>query len=480
MMNSRRLRMALVVGTLAGCGGSSGSDKKDVGVDGRPADTRPVDAATPADTAPVDTRPVDTAAPADMARPVDVPPADRQLDVPPADGAADAAPDLGRAPDSADVGADLGLDGVPADAVGGDAAVDTGDASSVEQYVAALSGAQEVPVVDTAATGAGTFSYDPATRTLTWNITHDVDAPTVAHIHDAAPGENSAPIVTLTTASPITGTAILTADQERDLRLGHLYTNVHSATAPNGEIRGQILRPGDTVWVAQLRAAEEVQIPPVTSTGTGTASVIVNSAHTSAHIRLTTSLTPTAAHVHTGIAGENGDPRFTLALIGSTSEADVAFTEADFIALERTELYANVHTTAFPAGELRGQLLPPGVVLYGADLTGGQEVPAPAVVSTATGIGSVILAYRSTDIRYALVTTLTPTLEHIHRGAAGVAGDPIVTLTNPTARTFGTGTLTAPDVDALDAEGLYFNVHTTAYPDGEIRGQITRISAPGP
>ena len=34
-------------------------------------------------------------------------------------------------------------------------------------------------------------------------------------------------------------------------------------------------------------------------------------------------------------------------------------------------------------------------------------------------------------------------------------------------------------LDALFAEGLYFQVHTNAFPDGEIRGQIVAVPAPG-
>lgn len=41
-------------------------------------------------------------------------------------------------------------------------------------------------------------------------------------------------------ASPMKGAAILTEDQVKALLGGTMYINVHSATYPDGEIRGQI------------------------------------------------------------------------------------------------------------------------------------------------------------------------------------------------------------------------------------------------
>ena len=40
----------------------------------------------------------------------------------------------------------------------------------------------------------------------------------------------------------MSGTAVLTADQVKDLLAGKDYTNVHTAKNPGGEIRGQITK----------------------------------------------------------------------------------------------------------------------------------------------------------------------------------------------------------------------------------------------
>jgi hypothetical protein len=56
------------------------------------------------------------------------------------------------------------------------------------------------------------------------------------------PGDNAGVVVPLSgsLASPIKGTATLTAAQVADLKAGKWYVNVHTAANPGGEIRGQV------------------------------------------------------------------------------------------------------------------------------------------------------------------------------------------------------------------------------------------------
>ena len=76
---------------------------------------------------------------------------------------------------------------------------------------------------------------------------------------------------------------------------------------------------------------------------------------------------------------------------------------------------------------------------------------------------------------------------HIHTGAAGVTGSPLVDtgLTPGTAITLndGTGTMTQSNVAITQDQatqivnnpaGFYFNVHTVANPNGAIRGQLVK------
>ncbi|HVY89480.1 MAG TPA: CHRD domain-containing protein [Hyphomonadaceae bacterium] len=94
--------------------------------------------------------------------------------------------------------------------------------------------------------GMGAFTYDPATHTLTYNVTYsDLSGPALAaHIHGPAdPGASGPPVVPFANpASPISGTATLTDAQAADLAAGKYYVNVHTAANKGGEIRGQIVK----------------------------------------------------------------------------------------------------------------------------------------------------------------------------------------------------------------------------------------------
>ncbi len=121
------------------------------------------------------------------------------------------------------------------------ACMTTAEAPKMPTYSATLA-----PGAGIASTGkgAGAFTYDPATHTLTYNVTYEgLTGPAIAaHIHGpAAPGANGPPVVPFANAaSPITGTATLTDAQAADLAAGKYYVNVHTAANKGGEIRGQI------------------------------------------------------------------------------------------------------------------------------------------------------------------------------------------------------------------------------------------------
>jgi hypothetical protein len=120
-----------------------------------------------------------------------------------------------------------------------------------ESFKVALTGAKQVPPVETSGTGTADLTYDPATRVVTWNITYSgLSAPaTMAHFHGpAAAGKNGPVAVWLSKKgsapeSPIKGEATLTPEQAEQFTAGEWYINVHTSTHPAGEIRGQVVPP---------------------------------------------------------------------------------------------------------------------------------------------------------------------------------------------------------------------------------------------
>ena len=80
----------------------------------------------------------------------------------------------------------------------------------IDIYEAALSGAQEVPPVNTAASGTAEVQLNTNTNALTWKVTYSglSAAPTGGHIHGpAAPGANARVLIPFTdlAAQPVTG-----------------------------------------------------------------------------------------------------------------------------------------------------------------------------------------------------------------------------------------------------------------------------------
>lgn len=114
-----------------------------------------------------------------------------------------------------------------------------------------LTGAQQVPPVQTPATGTAHLTYDPATREVTWSITFSglSSEATMAHFHGPAPtGKNAGVLIWLSKkgtapTSPFTGHATLTPAQAGQFMAGQWYVNLHSKTHPAGEIRGQVMPP---------------------------------------------------------------------------------------------------------------------------------------------------------------------------------------------------------------------------------------------
>jgi hypothetical protein len=71
----------------------------------------------------------------------------------------------------------------------------------------------------------------------------------------------------------------------------------------------------------------------------------------------------------------------------------------------------------------------------------------------------------------------SPTMAHIHRGDAQTAGPVVVPLANPVHDIADTCTPVAPALVSeilANPAGFYVNVHTTQYPKGAIRAQLSK------
>jgi hypothetical protein len=106
-------------------------------------------------------------------------------------------------------------------------------------------------------------------------------------------------------------------------------------------------------------------------------------------------------------------------------------------------------------------------------LSGNQEIPP--VVTSASGIGPIIVGPDRSVTGSVTVSGMSPTVAHIHEAAAGANGAIVIPLSKTAENiwTVPAGTkLTDAQVESYKAGTLYFNIHSAAYKGGEIRGQI--------
>lgn len=121
------------------------------------------------------------------------------------------------------------------------------------------------------------------------------------------------------------------------------------------------------------------------------------------------------------------------------------------------------------------------VKLFKATLNAAQEVATPAVNSPATGSG--LLALDGTNATYVIGyrdLVAGATAAHLHGPAAAGAnagvklGFVVVTGTREGVIA-GQGTLDTATISALESGNTYFNLHTSTYSGGEIRGQVLLV-----
>jgi hypothetical protein len=195
----------------------------------------------------------------------------------------------------------------------------------------------------------------------------------------------------------------------------------------------------------------------------------------------------TQAHIHVGARGVAGGILVPLTPINVGSPNLYAVPDNTFFPVPATDvasflagnLYFNVHSTSFTGGDIRGQIDMTPTAIKFASLDNTQETTGSN--STAKGGGILGVDAATGRIGGFLAHNVTNTTQaHIHVGARGVAGGILVPLTpinvgSPILYAVPDNTffpVPATDVANFSAGNLYYNVHSTSFTGGDIRGQI--------
>jgi len=241
---------------------------------------------------------------------------------------------------------------------------------------------------------------------------------------------------------------------------------------------------------ATINAAQETT--GSTSTGVGMAVLLYDVGTNTFDLAVTiNSFTNiiTASHIHEGAPGVAG-PVVTNLGTEAAYRRNGAFVTQTFtniqhngtpLTLLRNGAYVNFHTSAYPGGELRGQLIAQPKRLV-AVMDGLHEVP----VNTSKAYGAAYISYdpgtnKITTRLNIYNYTNTLSASHYHEAPVGVSG-PVVHNLGGAAVYTKTGTSAygavfvnqtyLGDTMRLLTGGAYLNAHSNIAPGGEIRGQV--------
>jgi len=117
---------------------------------------------------------------------------------------------------------------------------------------------------------------------------------------------------------------------------------------------------------------------------------------------------------------------------------------------------------------------------FSTGLSGANEVPGPGDAD-ASGTAAITIDMPNGQICYNISiqnVALPATMAHIHRGAAGESGPPVVPfdkVPDESGNAVGCVLVDAALLQeiASNPAGFYVNVHTTEFPDGAARGQVS-------
>jgi hypothetical protein len=239
-----------------------------------------------------------------------------------------------------------------------------------------------------------------------------------------------------------------------------------------------------------LSPTETYPLPTSTASGTGELTINLISGAVSGGVT-TSGITATLAHIHRGYAGTAGpvivnfvksatDPNRWEPQAGSLLTADQI---TDLLA---GRLYVNVHSAAYPQGEIRSQIQPDNIDVVVSSMNGASV--SPSVTTTATGVAATTvdaLAGNAT-IHLNSLGVDDGTDAHVHKAAAGANNAAsLISLTKDAAAPghWAAEMQSISPTDRTDflANGWYVDVHTPAETAGAIRGQILATgTAPAP
>lgn len=364
-------------------------------------------------------------------------------------------------------------------------------------FSAKLEGSQEVPISNTAASGSGTFTVTSSGLAFEITITGMTEMIATAHFFYGSVRESGTIVKTITplfNGNTVIGTWGFSDPQPFNDSLykalfdGKIYVNVVTPSAPAGLIRGQLRICSGAGFAAIMEGNQEV--PSINTGAKGTAAFTLTPNGLIYDITVNgLSGAITGANFRYAPAGVSGPivkditPNINGNRIhGLWNELTMGSSDSLYRALATGRIYVNVQTAANPNGEIRGQImLSEGIGLV-AQLDGAQETPPVNTHGKGSSSASLtdagLIFFSSVDSLSGPVTAV-----HFHNAPSGSPGSIVRDLfstldpvNNKNIKGIWRETDNQSLTDFLKSEtvgnNIYLNFHTSANPNGEIRGQM--------
>lgn len=333
------------------------------------------------------------------------------------------------------------------------------------------------PTITLAALPSGSLNRS---TTLTASVTAAAGVTRVEFLVDGST------IATVTT-SPYTTTWDTTGVSDGNHTLTARVTDAAGATATTQGVT--IAVNNHPVIAVALSPSETFPRPVSTASGSGELTFDLVNRTVTGGVTVT-GITATLAHIHDAFAGDSGPVIVNFVQSGANpnrwdAQAGAVLTEEQISGLFAGRLYVNVHSAAYPAGEIRGQIQPENITLVLTDLTGGAVVPAVTTQASATAATTVDARASTATVHIVASGVDDATDAHVHKAAAGANNAAaLLTLAKDGAAPghwfIELAPVTAADRTDFDGNGWYADIHTPANAGGELRGQITPNPAPPP
>jgi hypothetical protein len=241
-----------------------------------------------------------------------------------------------------------------------------------------------------------------------------------------------------------------------------------------------------TMWFAAQLSGDNAVGSPGDADGWGVGVVGLGDGVVWYHLWVTDISEPTAAHIHSGVAGASGGIAIDFAPTFTEVDSDTYVATGSVAADSATianvldapaAFYFNVHNSDHPAGAVRAQVLGSGASSHGlaGTLRGTREVDTPGDPD-GTGYGAVVFDDGAAHYFLAVEDVEDPTAAHIHRGTATENGGVVVNFDVTFSDGVATGSVAVDEDLAAEILGapdrFYFNVHNAEFAAGAVRGQL--------